>query len=385
MLRLYRIKDYNFRLVLYLGILSFLGILLVTAADPTLRSKQIAGVIAGFAIMLILSMFDYSWLLHFYWAAYIINAGLLTLVLLFGSASHGAARWVEFGGLRFQPTELSKILMIVFLATYLMVHRDDMNDFKILFRVVLLMAFPLFLIFRQPDLKNTITMLVVFTCMYFAAGLSYKRIGLILLIIVPLVFGMLFLITQTDLPIIDDYQKGRIMTFLEPDNDEYTEDKMQQDNSIMAIGSGQLHGKGLDSDVEQSVSKGDFIAEVQNDFIFAVAGESLGFIGSFAIVLLMFLVVFECLRTGQKAKDTGGKLLCTGMGSLIGIQSFINISVACGILPNTGTTLPFVSYGLTSLISMYIGMGLVLNVSLQPYVEFGGGMLHGQYTSLTDA
>ncbi len=385
MFRLYRLRDYNFRLVIYLGILSFIGILLVTSADPTLRSKQIAGVVAGFAIMIILSLFDYSWLLHFYWPAYAINAGMLTLVLLFGSASHGAARWVEFGGLRFQPTELSKILLILFFSMYLMYHRDDLNQFKIIGRILLLLAFPLFLIFRQPDLKNTITITVVFCCLYFAAGLSYKRIGLVLLIVVPLVFGALFLITQTDLPIIDDYQKGRIMTFLEPDNDEYSEDAMQQDNSIMAIGSGQLKGKGLNSDSEQSVSKGDFIAEVQNDFIFAVAGEALGFIGSFSIVVLLFLIVFECLRTGQRAKDLGGRLLCTGMGSLIAIQSFINISVACGILPNTGTTLPFVSYGLTSLISMYIGMGLVLNVSLQRRVEYGGGLLHGRYTIQTDA
>ena len=315
MFRLYRLRDYNFRLVLFLCALSFLGILLVSAADPTLRSKQIAGVVAGIVIMIILSLFDYSWLLHFYWPAYVINIGMLTLVLLFGSASHGAARWVEFGGLRFQPTELSKILLIMFFAMYFMVHQDDLNDFKVIVRILLLAGFPLFLIFRQPDLKNTITVLLVFTCMYFAAGLSYKRIGVILLIVVPVVFAALFLITQTDLPIIDDYQKSRIMTFLEPDNEEYSEDAMQQDNSVMAIGSGQLHGKGLNSDTEQSVSKGDFIAEVQNDFIFAVAGESLGFIGSSIIVILLFLVVFECLRTGQKAKDLGGRLLCTGMGS----------------------------------------------------------------------
>ena len=141
MFRLYRLRDYNFRLIIYLGILSFIGILLVTAADPTLRSKQIAGVAAGFAIMIVLSLFDYSWLLHFYWPAYVINAGMLTLVLLFGSASHGAARWVEFGGLRFQPTELSKILLILFFSMLLMYHRDDLNQFKVIGRILLLLAF----------------------------------------------------------------------------------------------------------------------------------------------------------------------------------------------------------------------------------------------------
>ncbi len=377
-------RDYNFKLVVFLGILSFLGILLVSSADPDLSRKQIFGVVVGFVIMIILSVFDYSWLLHFYWPAYAINAGMLTLVLLFGTASHGAARWIEVGGFGFQPTELSKILLIVFFSMFFMRHRDDLSNFRTIGQILVLTAFPLFLIFRQPDLKNTITITVVFCLMYFAAGLSYKRIGLVLLIIIPLVFGILFLITQTDLPIIDDYQKERIMTFLNPDNDEYSEDAMQQDNSVMAIGSGRLKGKGLNSEAEQSVSKGDFIAEVQNDFIFAVAGEELGFIGCAAIVLLLFLVVLECLRTGSRAKDLAGQLLCTGMGSLIAIQSFINISVACGILPNTGTTLPFVSYGLTSLISMYIGMGLVLNVSLQRRVDYGGSVLNERYELQTE-
>ena len=353
-----------------------LGIVLVTSADPDLRTRQIFGVVVGMAIMFLLSLIDYSWILNFYWVAYAANAIMLTLVLLFGTSSHGAARWIEFGGLQFQPTETSKIMLIVFFSMYFMKHEDDLSSFKSIIRSLLLLAFPLFLIFRQPDLKNTITITLVFCCMYFAAGISYRQIGLVLLIIVPIVFGLLFLITQTDLPIIDDYQKGRIMTFLEPDNDDYSEDAMQQENSIMAIGSGQLTGKGFDSENEQSVSKGNFIAEVQNDFIFAIAGEEMGFLGCLAIIVLEFLVVFECLHTGKHTKDLSGTLVCTGIGSLVAIQSFINICVACGVLPNTGTTLPFISYGLTSLVSLYIGMGFVLNAGLQKESLYGGDLLH---------
>ncbi|MCF0146216.1 MAG: rod shape-determining protein RodA [Eubacterium sp.] len=384
MFRLYKLKDYNFRLVVYLIVLSIIGVLLVGSADPSLRSRQIAGLVAGIVIMIFLSLIDYSWILQFYWIIYVVNIGLLTLVMLFGMTVKGAARWVVIGGIQLQPTELSKVLLIMFLAMYFMKNSESLNKFTTMLKVLVLVAFPLFLIFRQPDLKNTITMTAVFICMYFAAGLNYKTIGLALLIIIPLAVGGLLLITKTDLPIIDDYQKERIMTFLNSDEDEYSEDAMQQENSIMAIGSGGLTGKGLGSENEKSVSKGDFIAEIQNDFIFAVAGEELGFVGCAVIVLLEFLIVFECLRTGKRAKDLSGRLFCTGIGSLIGIQSFINIGVATGVLPNTGTTLPFVSYGLTSLISLYIGMGLVLNVSLQHRVTYEGGPLNGRYAIRTE-
>ena len=144
----------------------------------------------------------------------------------------------------------------------------------------------------------------------------------------------------------------------------------------MAIGSGQLFSKGLNSNAVSSASKGNFVAEIQNDFIFAVAGEEMGFVGCAAIVILLFFIVLECLLSAKRANNLAGTLVCTGVGALIAIQSFINICVACGILPNTGTTLPFISYGLTSLWSLYMGMGLVLNVNLQKRRFYGGEVVH---------
>lgn len=133
----------------------------------------------------------------------------------------------------------------------------------------------------------------------------------------------------------------------------------------MAIGSGKLTGKGLNNNEVATANKGNFVSESQTDFIFSVAGEELGFLGCTAIILLIFLIIYECMRTGRRAKDLSGSLICYGMASLIAVQSFINICVATGLGPNTGTPLPFVSYGLSSMVSLYIGMGLVLNVSLQ--------------------
>ena len=145
-----------------------------------------------------------------------------------------------------------------------------------------------------------------------------------------------------------------------------TDDVEQQNNSRTAIASGELIGKRLSGDDSvTSVNDGNFVSENQTDFIFAVAGEEYGFVGCSVIILLLFLISAECIRMSLRAKDLSGKIICCGMGSVIALQSFLNICVATGMGPNTGTPLPFVSYGLSSLISLYIGMGLVLNVGLQ--------------------
>ncbi|MEE1113981.1 MAG: FtsW/RodA/SpoVE family cell cycle protein [Eubacterium sp.] len=375
MLKLYKLRDYNFRLVILLVITTVIGVMLVNSADSSLRNKQIFGMFLGLFVMVVVSLIDYSWIMRFYTIIYLVNLVMLIIVIIFGVATNGAARWVNIGGFQFQPTELSKIMVIVFLSAYFMRHETDLSEWKTIFRSIIVIAVPLVLILRQPDLKNTITLSVIFTLLYFAAGLSYRKIGIILAIVVPLVLGIFLLITQTDLKIVDDYQKTRIMDFINAEDDDYSQSSMQQDNSIMAIGSGRLTGKGLNNNQVSSANKGNFVAEIQNDFIFAVAGEELGFVGCVAILILLFLIVLECIRTGQKARNLSGKLVCTGIGSLVAVQSFINICVATGLMPNTGTTLPFVSYGLTSLVSLYIGMGFVLNVSLQKRTDNGGILL----------
>ncbi len=368
MLRQYRLRDYNFILLILLFLICTFGVLLVGSAEASLQKRQLLGCVAGAVIMIILSFVDYSWILNFYWIIYVINLGLLVYVFLSGKSAKGAARWIEIGGANgfvFQPTELAKILLILFFAMYFMKHENDLNTFRTIVKSVILIAIPLFLIFEQPDLKNTITIGILFCVLIYVAGISYKIIGRILLVVVPLTVGVFLLITQTDLPIIDDYQKDRIMTFLDPENDEYSDAVIQQNNSVTAIGSGQLRGKGLNNSEVSSSNKGNFVAEIQNDFIFAVAGEELGFIGCFCIILILFLIVFMCILTGLRAKDLAGKILCCGVGAVVAIQSFINICVATGLFPNTGTPLPFVSYGLTSIMSLFIGMGFVLNVGLQ--------------------
>ena len=375
MLKQYKLKDYNFRLVLWLIAISGVGILLVGSAQHSLQSRQVMGVVMGLAVMLILSLMDFSWILNFYWIIYFGNIIMLLAVRLFGSSAGGATRWIDLGFVRFQPTELSKILLIMFFAKYFMEHEDDLNTFRTLVQSFILLAVPLVLILIQPDLKNTITVVILFCILLYIGGLSYKIIGGALLITIPLAVIFLTIVVQPDQKLIKDYQRDRIMSWLYPENEEYADDIAQQENSKIAIGSGQLTGKGLDNNEVSSANKGNFVSQIQTDFIFAVAGEELGFIGCCCIVGLLLLIIFECVFVGRRAKDLSGKLICCGVGSVIGLQSFINICVATGLMPNTGTPLPFVSYGLTSFFILYIGMGLVLNVGLQKSKTYIGGQI----------
>ena len=364
MLKQYKLRFYNFRLVLLLLGITTIGVLLVGSAMESLKSRQIMGAVLGVSVMIVVSLMDFSWILNFYWLIYLFNIVMLLGVRLMGDTAGGATRWIDIAGFRFQPTELSKILLILFFSRYLMDHENDLNTIKTIVKCLVLLAIPLVLIYQQPDLKNTITVLAMFCVLIYIAGLNYKIIGGAVLILAPLMIIFLSIVVQPDQKLIQDYQRKRIMSFLDPESEEYSDDVEQQNNSMLAIGSGELTGKGLNNQ-ESSANKGNFVSQIQTDFIFAVAGEELGFIGCSIIIIVLLWITLECIRMSLRAKDLSGKLICCGVATLVALQSFINICVATGIMPNTGTPLPFISYGLTSVVSLYIGMGLVLNVGLQ--------------------
>ena len=363
MLRQYRLKDYNFPLIIWVIALSVIGILVIGSAKESVQTKQIAGLILGLVVMVITSLIDYSWVLDFYWLSYFVGIGLLAAVLLAGENVGGATRWIRIGALQFQPSDVVKILMIAFFAKFFSKHEEDISRFKTILIALLLVAAPTALLLKEPDLSTTIVFVLLFCAMFFVSGLSYKIVGGIIVACVPLAVLFMSLILSPDQQVLQGYQAKRILAWLRPDD--YPDIARQQVNSIIAIGSGQLYGKGLDNNAVSSVKNGNFISESQTDFIFAVAGEELGFLGCCIIIILELLIALECINIGRHARDLPGTLVGCGMGALIFFQSFINICVTTGLMPNTGLTLPFVSYGLTSLVSFCIGIGLVLNVGLQ--------------------
>lgn len=361
----YRLKDYKFSLVILVLAISCLGVLVIGSANEAYQGRQITGLVLAIILMVVVSLIDYVWIANFYWILYLLSVGMLALVLVIGETVNGAKRWIDVGFTNFQPSELAKILLIIFFARFIMKHEEDLSSRRTILKAVVLILIPLALIYEEPNLSTTICTAVLFCVLMYVGGLSYKFIGTVLLITVPVAVILLSLVVQPDQNILDDYQQKRILAWLNPE--EYASDEAyQQNNSVMAIGSGQLTGKGLNNNTTTSVKNGNFILEPQTDFIFAIVGEELGFVGCCIVIALLLLIVIQCILIGIRAQDTTGRIICCGVGALIGIQSFINIAVATQIFPNTGIPLPFVSYGLTSLWSMYLGIGLVLNVGLQP-------------------
>lgn len=365
MLRQYHIKNYDFKLILLVVALTIIGIVTIGSANSEFQDNQIMGLIMGLFAMVVVSLIDYSFLLRFYWILYAINLVLLFLVRTgLGESTNNSQRWVNILGLRFQPSELTKIILILFFAQFIMLHKEHISKFKYILLAILLLLPPLYLVLKQPDLSTSIMLAILFCVLMYVGGLDRRIVITLLSICIPAVIVILFLIVQGEMPLIEDYQRGRIMAWLYPD--EYSiSTAYQQLNSITAIGSGMLFGKGYKNNEITSVKNGNFISEPQTDFIFAIVGEEFGFIGTCVVIILFLLIVLECIHIARKAKDLAGTLIATGVGALIGFQSFLNIGVATGTLPNTGIPLPFVSYGLSSLLSLYIGIGLLLNVRLQ--------------------
>ena len=364
MLRHYHIKDYDFKLIILVVALTWIGILAIGSAQESLQSRQVTGFVFGFFLMVVLSMFDYSIILRFYWIMYAINIVLLELVREMGVERGGAQRWLNIFGIQFQPSETAKIFLILFFAQFILKHKDEMDSLRVIGLCILFFIPPIALIYKQPDMSTSIMVVMLFCVILFVGGISWKYIIMFLAAAIPTFIILLTMVLQPDQDIISDYQQRRILAWLYPD--EYaTTEAYQQLNSVTAIGSGMLYGKGYNNNESSSVKNGNFISEPQTDFIYAVIGEEFVFVGGSIVIVLLILISFECIMVARRAKDIAGTVIATGVAALVGFQGIINISVATNVIPNTGIPVPFVSYGLTSLVSLYIGIGFVLNVRLQ--------------------
>lgn len=365
MLENYHIRNYNFKLLILVFIACIFGTVMINSADSSYLKKQILGLVICLIGLIVLSLIDYKFIRKFQMGLYVINIILLLAVIFFGTEVNGAQRWLGSEDvLTVQPSEFAKIIMIICAAHYLADHKETINTAKTLFGYAVLCGIPLILIVNQPDLSTTIDLFVILCTMLYVAGLSYKIIGITFLCAIPLAGSFIWYIKRPNPMFFDDYQIQRILGFLYPE-DYVSSTQYQQDNSVMAIGSGQLFGKGLNNSTLATVKDANLISEQQTDFIFSVVGEELGFVGSILIIVILGLIVVQCIRTARKANDDMGMYISTGVAALIGFQTFINIGVATLLLPNTGIPLPFISYGLSSLVSCCAAIGLVMNVSLQ--------------------
>ncbi len=322
--------------------------------------KQIIFFGIGFVAMTIAALIDYHIIATFHIPLYIVNIVLLGIVLTGGHEAGGAARWINLGFMTLQPSELAKIIMVICLSKLIDKYQNIINKPHVLLLIILYTLIPFGMIYSQPDLSTSVVILVILVIVLYIGNINYKYIAGSIIIGVPLIIALFLYIQNPNQVIIKDYQRNRIMDAL------YGEDNselgMQTKQSVHAIASGGLHGKGL---YEGTVSQLNYLPEPHTDFIFAVIGEELGFVGSMTVLGLFVLLIARGFWIARGAPDLLGKLIASTYMVVLAFQVFFNIGVVTDLLPNTGIPLPFVSAGGSSLIANMIGIGLVLNVGIR--------------------
>ena len=309
----------------------------------------IINIVAAFFFM----NFDYKMLQGYGKKLYIFNLIMLLAVMLVGHSALGAQRWISIGPINLQPSEFSKLIMIICLASVLEDRIGQLNNLRDLLPVAIYIGVPFLLVLKQPDLGTSLVFMAIFIGMVFVAGINLKML-----------FG-LFAAGVASFPVLwhfmKDYQKTRIMVFIDPNVDPLGAGYHIIQSKI-AIGSGMLFGKGL---FEGTQSQLNFLPENHTDFIFAVVGEELGFIGAVALLILYFIVLWRGVEIAKGANDMFGRLLAVGITSMLAFHVLVNVGMTMGIMPVTGIPLPLMSYGVSSLTTNIMAIALLLNIHLR--------------------
>lgn len=373
----YNFKRYNYFLLIIVTITGVLGANFVKLASgedlgPSALKKQLLGFFCGMVFAIFISLIDYHFICRFVIFYYVIGV-LMAAATKFSpigtDLNTGSYRWIKVG-INLQPSELCKIILILTLAVFFTKYQEYMDKFRTFIFGAAIMFLPTGFILVQSDLSSSIVMMFIFAMMIFAAGLSYKIVGALLAVGIPSFVAMFWYVQQPYQKLLDFYQQGRILGFLDPEK--YSDIMYQQNYSYQAIASGTLLGK-LFNDTAASTRVYRHADVTESDFIFAVIGEESGFLGSLTMILLLATIICTCLVIANKAADRLGMLIAIGIGSMFMFQTFANIGVATRMLPNTGLPLPFISAGLSSLMSSMIGVGLLLNIGLQSSRNRSGG------------
>ncbi len=377
-LKQYNLKRYNFSLIIIVMILCIMSAYFVKFAGNidgvgnSYFKRQLIGAIACLIIAIIISVIDYHYVCAFVGIYYVIGtilAAATRLSPLGTDLKTDSYRWLHFPGFNFQPSEICKIIIILTLAVFFTKSYEDINKFRTIVISIVIMAIPTFFILIQSDLSSSVVIMFVFCIMIFAAGLSYKIIVPTLILSIPTVIALFWYIQQPFQKLLKSYQIERITGFLHPD--QFLDDtNFQQYHSIHSIASGQLFGK-LITDNGVGTREYSWVDVRESDFIFSVIGEEVGFIGVCFVIGLLAIVIVKCIIIAKKANDYLGQLIAIGISAMFAFQTFANIGVAAFILPNTGLPLPFLSNGISSMMSSMIGIGIILNIGLQ-----GGNSTH---------
>ena len=327
------------------------------APQKILYLKQMIWFGAGLVLMVISFLFNYKLLDRYAYAVYIFCILLLIAVLFFGKYVSGSQRWLVLGPISIQPSEIVKIAVIITLASYYSKNAYTRGfTLRQLFTPVILVLVPFALIVRQPDLGTALLIVLIAGSMTVFVKIERRSFLYLMatgMVTIPLVWFLL-----------KEYQKQRILTFLNPDRDPLGAGYHIIQSKI-SIGSGMLAGKGYLKGTQNALS---FLPEQHTDFIFSVLAEEWGFVGSAILILLFLLLIIWGLNIAHSCRDPFGTIMAVGISAMIFWQAFVNIGMVMGLMPVVGVPLPFISYGGSSIATMMIAVGLLINVSMRRFM-----------------
>ena len=358
------LKNFDFGLLINVILLCVIGIVTISSATQAFKGGtnrffivQIIWTVLGIGLLILTSVIDYNVYKMYYKLIYVVNIMMLCVVVVLGKVTNGANSWIGIGTLGIQPSEIMKISLIIVIAKKIEDFEGGINSVKNLGILFLYSIVPLGLILMQPDLGTAMVFVAIIIGMLFMGGLNIRIFvaGILITVIT------LTCVWYSPIQILKPYQKDRILIFLNPENDQL-KSGYHIIQSKIAIGSGQLFGMGLGKGLQ---NEGKFLPESHTDFIFSVFGEEFGFVGAIVLVVLYASLIFKCLNTTRVAKDTFGSLVIIGVISMLVFQMFQNIGMTIGLMPITGITLPFVSYGGSSMLTSMISIGLILNIGMR--------------------
>jgi len=353
---------FDVQLVLYAGILATFGLVMAYSNSPAGEALQpgttfTRGLIwLGVAIVAFIgaTAFDYRWLKTFAWPLYAMNIGLLVLSKLVGTGVGGVARWVSIFGLQFQFSELAKVIMIIVLAAFLAARRDRLGSLSTIVGAIVLTVPLVLLVLAQPDLGTSLVFIAILAGMLFLSGASLRWLALIgaaALAALPIIWNV----------VLRDYQKQRLLAFLDPSADPLGSGYHLIQSQI-AVGSGGIFGQGLTNGTQNQL---DFLPVQTTDFVFAILAEELGLIGALVVFALFVALIWRILRIGWRSEDLFGLAFAAGLASMLVFQLLVNVGMVIGIMPITGIPLPFITHGGASLISIAIGLGILESIHLR--------------------